>query len=403
MTQGILINNARILGSTGHVESDQSLVIADDGIIQWCGADKDRPAKYSSANYVSFDAQGKLLTPGLIDCHTHLVYGGNRSNEFRMRLEGKSYAQIAAAGGGIRATVAATRMASEEELIAASLPRLLALRAEGVTTVEIKSGYGLDLQTEMKMLRVARQLGEMSGQRVITTFLGAHALPEEYLGRQQAYVDYLCKEMMPAVAEAGLADAVDVFCEHIAFDLTQTEQILQRAIELGLPFKCHAEQLSNMGATASAAGLGALSCEHLEYLDDIGIEAMRKNGTVAVLLPGAYYYLAETRVPPIQALRENNIPIAVATDANPGSSPTASLLLMLSMACRFFALTVDEALAAVTKNAARALGLADTLGSITPGMTADLVLWSIADPAELCYYFASPLTHRTMIKGEWLD
>lgn len=401
MNASLKLYNARVLGRDGTLRSSQSLLL-QEGVIQWVGDDHAYAEKFGQLETQTFDAQGQLLTAGLIDCHTHLIYGGNRSHEFRLRLEGQSYADIAKAGGGILNTVMATRQASEEALLEAALPRALALRGEGVTTLEIKSGYGLTLESEMKMLRVARALGQATGQRIRTTFLGAHAIPPEYQGRAQAYVDYICNEMLPRIAEAGLADAVDAFCEHIAFDVAQTEQILTATQRLGLPFKCHAEQLSNIGATEMAARLGAMSCEHLEYLNESGVAAMQQCGGVAVLLPGAFYYLAETQIPPIALFRKYGIPMAIATDSNPGSSPTASLLLMLSMACRYFKLTVDEALAAVTVNAAQALGLRQSLGIIAEGFSADLVLWSIAEPADLCYHFASPLPHRTMIGGQWI-
>ncbi|MCC5792207.1 MAG: imidazolonepropionase [Legionellaceae bacterium] len=402
MVPGVCLTNLQVLTPTGAVIAGQTVVVQQDQIV-WVGPDAQLPAMYQRQDVTTYDGQNRLLTPALIDCHSHLIYGGNRAHEFRSRLAGQSYADIAAAGGGIRATVQATREASAEALLHAALPRALALRAEGVATLEIKSGYGLDLASEVKMLQVARQLGEHSGMRIRSTFLGAHALPPEYEGRSQAYIDYLCAEMLPYIAEAKLADAVDVFCETIAFSRQQAEQVFQTAIDYGLPIKCHAEQLSNMGASQLAATMGALSCDHLEYLDEAGLVAMQQQGTVAVLLPGAFYYLAETRLPPVAALRAHQIPMAIATDANPGSSPTSSLLLMLSMACRFFGLTVDEALAAVTCNAARALGLADDIGMIAPKRQADLIVWDIADPAELCYYFASPLAHQTMIGGSWLD
>lgn len=401
-----LLLNAATIDQMGIQKCEQALAIAD-GRIAWCGDMNKIPAEYTpSITSPGFgdevmDCQGNLITPGLIDCHTHLVYAGHRADEFKMRLEGVSYAEIARRGGGILSTVQQTRAVSEEELFQQSLPRILALRAEGVTTVEIKSGYGLDLTSELKMLRVARQLGEHSGVRVKATFLGAHAIPPEYKGNGQAYVDYLCEEVLPAVAEAGLADAVDVFCESIAFSLVQTEQLFARAEALALPLKCHAEQLSNLGASALAARFKALSCDHLEYLDVNGAAAMAKANTVAVLLPGAYYFLRETRKPPIDLLRQAGVGIAIATDCNPGSSPTTSLRLVMNMACQFFSLTVSEVLSAVTYQAARALGISEKTGILAAGMEADLVRWSVNDAAQLCYYFGYPLPHATMVAGEW--
>ena len=396
-----LLSNATTIDAQGKQLENQAIAISK-GMIVWCGAMSELPASYSQQATVTEDCGNLLITPGLIDCHTHLVYAGNRADEFKQRLEGKTYAEIARAGGGILSTVRQTRAASEEELFQQSLPRMLALRAEGVTTVEIKSGYSLDWDNELKILRVARRLGEVVGLRVRTTFLGAHAVPPEYKNNAQAYVDFLCQDMLPAIAEMRLADAVDVFCESIGFTLAQTEQLFTQAKALAFPIKCHAEQLSNLGATKLAASLGALSCDHLEYLDREGVAAMANNGTVAVLLPGAYYFLRETVKPPVALLREMGVGIAIATDANPGSSPTTSLLLMLNMACQFFGLTVPEALMAVTYQAARALALERETGSLAAGMTADLVRWSIKDSASLCYHFGYPIQHSTMVAGNWL-
>lgn len=401
-----LLLNASTTEPTGIQKSKQALVIAGSRIV-WCGDMSELPTEYvaliKSPGFDDeiVDCQGNLITPGLIDCHTHLVYAGHRADEFKQRLEGVSYAEIARRGGGILSTVEQTRAVTEDELFQQSLPRILAMRAEGVTTVEIKSGYGLDLNSELKMLRVARQLGEHSGVRVKTTFLGAHAIPLEYKANSQAYVDYLCEEMLPAVAEAGLADAIDVFCESIAFSLSQTEQLFIKAKALALPIKCHAEQLSNMGASVLAARFNAFSCDHLEHLDAKGAEALAKANTVAVLLPGAYYFLRETRKPPIDILRKAGVGIAIATDCNPGSSPTTSLRLAMNMACQFFSLTVAEVLSAVTYQAARALGISEKTGILAAGMDADLIRWSVNDVAELCYYFGYPLSHTTMIGGEW--
>lgn len=397
-----LLFNAAIIDEKGQQLNDHAVAIKD-GKIFWCGPDVNLPADLRENAKLSEDCYGQLLTPGLIDCHTHLVYAGNRASEFKLKLEGASYADIAKMGGGILSTVKQTRAASEDDLIEQSLPRILALKKEGVTTVEIKSGYGLDLINELKMLRVAKRLGELSGLRVKTTFLGAHAIGPEFTEQSQVYVDLVCDKMMPAVKEMGLADAVDVFCESIAFNLQQTEQIFLKAQSLGLAIKCHAEQLSNLGASALAAQLGALSCDHLEFLDAAGIAAMAQANTVAVLLPGAYYFLREKKAPAIDLLRAAGVGMAIATDSNPGSSPTTSLQLMMNMACQFFSLTVPEVLAGVTYQAARALGIADDVGSIAVGKVADLNLWSVNDSAALCYYFAYPLPHRTMIAGQWIS
>ena len=397
-----LLLNATTINAKGEQLEKRAIALAK-GRIAWCGAVSDLPSSIQQQAKIVEDCEGQLVTPGLIDCHTHLVYAGNRADEFKKRLEGLGYAEIARAGGGILSTVKHTRAASEEELLLQSLPRIKALAAEGVTTVEIKSGYGLDLETELKMLRVAKRLGELSSLRIRTTFLGAHAVPAEYKNKTQAYVDFLCDDMLPAVAESGLADAVDVFCESIAFSLAQTEQLFSKAKSLSLDIKCHAEQLSNLGASQLAASLGALSCDHLEHLDPAGAAAMAASGTIAVLLPGAYYFLRETTKPPIELLREMGVGIAIATDSNPGSSPTTSLLLMLSMACQFFGLTVPEVLAGVTHQAAKALGLANETGTIAVGLAADLVRWSVNDSASLCYYFGYPLAHKTMVAGEWLS
>ncbi|WED44629.1 imidazolonepropionase [Legionella cardiaca] len=397
-----LLLNATTINTEGKQLQAQAIAIAN-GLIVWCGNMTDLPHDYRQHAIAIHECEGQLVTPGFIDCHTHLVYAGNRADEFKQRLEGKTYAEIARAGGGILSTVRKTRAVTEEELLEQSLPRILAMRAEGVTTVEIKSGYGLDLKNEMKMLRVARRLGDLSGIRVRTTFLGAHAVPPEFQNNAQGYVDFLCSEMLPAIVAENLADAVDVFCESIGFTLAQTETLFLKARELSLPIKCHAEQLSNLGATELAAGLGALSCDHLEYLNSAGAAAMAKHGTVAVLLPGAYYFLREKMKPPVDILRKMAVGMAIATDSNPGSSPTTSLTLMLNMACQFFGLTVDEALAGVTYYAAKALGLQQKIGAIAVGLNADLVRWSTNDSASLCYHFGYPLEHSTMIAGHWLS
>lgn len=396
-----LLFNATTINELGEQLLDQAIAIKD-GLISWCGPVTELPESLQNNAKHQEDCYGRLVTPGLIDCHTHLVYAGDRSAEFKLKLDGVSYAEIANSGGGILSTVKQTRAASEEELIEQSLPRILALKKEGVTTVEIKSGYGLDLINELKMLRVAKQLGELSGVRVKTTFLGAHTVGPEFKDNAQIYVDIVCNKMMPVVKEMELADAIDVFCESIAFTLEQTKQIFLKAQSLGLSIKCHAEQLSNLGASALAAEFNALSSDHLEYLDAAGVSAMAQANTVAVLLPGAYYFLREKKIPPIDLLRSAKVGIAIATDSNPGSSPTTSLQLMMNMACQFFSLTVSEVLAAVTFQAARALGIADEVGSIAVGKVADLVLWSVTDSAALCYYFAYPLPHKTMIAGQWV-
>ncbi|WP_058481922.1 imidazolonepropionase [Legionella waltersii] len=397
-----LLLHATTVTHAGEEEPNQAIVVYK-GQIVWCGPESILPRHYREEARSIEDCGGKLVSPGLIDCHTHLVYAGNRANEFRQKLEGATYAEIAKSGGGILSTVNLTRSAKVEDLLEQSLPRILALKGEGVTTIEIKSGYGLDLATELKMLKVAKELGRVSGIRVQTTFLGAHAVPPEYQGNSQAYVNYLCQEMLPAVKELGLADAVDVFCESIAFTLEQTEQIFKRSSELNLPIKCHAEQLTNMGASRLAAEYKALSCDHLEFLDEQGAMALSKANAVAVLLPGAYYFLKEKQKPPIELLRKAGVAMAIATDSNPGSSPTTSLWLMMSMACQLFGLSIPEVWSGVTSHAARALGLSHLIGSIEVGKMADLVLWSIKDSAALCYYFAYPIPHKTMIAGEWVS
>ncbi|MDQ7983886.1 imidazolonepropionase [Pseudomonas sp. G34] len=343
-------------------------------------------------------ANGGVMTPGLVDCHTHLVYAGDRAGEFEMRLEGASYEAIARAGGGILSSVRATRAASEDELIAASLPRLDALLADGVTTLEIKSGYGLSVADELKMLRVARRLGELRPVRVLTTLLGAHALPPEYAGRADAYVSLVCDAMIPAAAREGLADAVDVFCEGIGFSPAQCECIYQAAQAHGLAIKAHAEQLSNLGGSALAASYGALSADHIEYLDEAGVQAMAEAGTVAVLLPGAFHVLRETQLPPIELLRQYGVPMAVASDANPGTSPICLPTLMANLACTLFRLTPREALAGMTAHGARALGLPE-LGRIVVGAPADLCLWDIQHPAELAYAVQAGRLRQRVFNG----
>jgi imidazolonepropionase len=358
---------------------DAALAIKD-GCIAWIGARHDAPPAARE-----HDCGGAWLTPGLIDCHTHIVHGGNRSNEWEARLNGATYEDIARQGGGIMATVRATRALDVDALVAASLPRVKALLAEGVTTLEIKSGYGLALDVEERMLRAARRIGELLPVRVVTTFLGAHALPPEFAGRPDDYITDVCDVMLPALAAQGLVDGVDAFCERIGFTNAQTARVFDKAGALGLPVKLHAEQLSDQGGAALVARHGGLSADHLEHLSEEGIAAMARAGTVAVLLPGAYYYLRETTMPPIAALRAAGVPMAVATDCNPGTSPLTSLLLALNMACTLWRLTPQEALLGVTAHAARALGLQDEIGTLTVGKRADLALWNIARPADLAY------------------
>lgn len=369
--------------SVSYGEICDAAIAVQDGKIAWLGAMADLPADYVAEQVV--DGQGAWLTPGLIDCHTHMVYAGNRSHEFEARLNGVAYEEIARQGGGIVSTVKATRAASDQELMQASLPRVLSSLREGVTCLEIKSGYGLDTATEAKMLRVARQLQQDLPVRVTTTFLGAHALPPEFAGRADDYIDEVCERMLPAIAAQGLIDAVDVFCEKIGFTPAQTTRVFEAARKLGLPVKLHAEQLSDQGGAALTAQYQGLSADHLEYLSEAGIAAMREHGTVAVLLPGAYYYLRETKLPPIAALREAGVPIALATDCNPGTSPMTSPLLTMNMACTLFRLTPLEALRGITIHAARALGLHDEIGSLQVGKQADFALWNIERPAELAY------------------
>lgn len=343
------------------------------------------------------NAKGALITPGLIDCHTHLIYAGNRAQEFEQRLLGVSYEQIAQQGGGILSTVRATRAASVEQLVELAIPRLQALMTEGVTTVEIKSGYGLDLNTELNMLRAARELAKRFPVRMSTTLLGAHAVPPEYKDRADAYIDWVCEELIPAAVAEQLADAVDVFCEHIAFSPAQTERVLQAAQAHSLGMHVHAEQLSNQHASALAARFGAWSADHLEWLDEAGVAAMAESGTVATLLPNAFYFLRETKVPPIELLRRYRVPMAVATDLNPGTAPLASIRLAMNMACTLFRLTPEEALLGVTRHAAQALGLATQIGQLREGFAADFIVWNIQHPAELAYQVGvNPIQQRVV-------
>ncbi|MDX1297802.1 MAG: imidazolonepropionase [Pseudomonas sp.] len=365
--------------------------------IEWIGPRAELPV----GDYAeTIDLGGAWLTPGLIDCHTHLVFGGDRSAEFEQRLEGVSYAEIAAAGGGIASTVRATRAASEDELFASAEQRLRSLLRDGVTTLEIKSGYGLDLASERKMLQVARRLGASLPVTVRATCLAAHALPAEYAGRSDDYIDLVCREILPALAAEGLVDAVDAFCEHLAFSPAQVERVFQCARELGLPIKLHAEQLSSLHGSSLAARYGALSADHLEFMDEADAKAMAAAGSVAVLLPGAFYFLRETQLPPVQVLREQGVSMAIASDLNPGTSPALSLRLMMNMACTLFRMTPEEALAGVTLNAAKALGLGDTHGSLEAGKVADFVAWDIARPAELAYWLGGELHKRVIRHAE---
>ena len=393
-----LWTNARI--ATMHGDGlgliEQGAIASRSGKITWVGNAADAPLADASA---VTDCGGALMTPGLIDCHTHLVFAGNRAHEFEMRLQGASYEEIARAGGGILSTVTATRDASEAELIAQSEPRVQALMVEGVTTLEIKSGYGLDLESEKKILRAARELGRRNAVSVFTTFLGAHAVPPEFTGRADDYVDFICSRMLPAVADENLADAVDAFCENIGFTRAQTQRIFEAARRHGLPVKLHAEQLSDQKGAALAAEFDALSADHLEYLDDAGIAAMAKAGTVAVLLPGAFYVLRESRLPPIDALRKAGVPMAVASDLNPGTSPIISLQANMHLACTLFRLTPVEVLRGVTVNAARALGVRDDRGTLATGMRADWCVWNVAEPAELCYWMGGIKPTRIVANG----
>ena len=379
----LLIRQARpatlVPGAATGVPARGALAVRD-GLIAWIGPDAALPAGATAA--LELDAEGRLLTPGLIDCHTHLVHAGHRAAEFAQRLEGASYEEMARRGGGIRATVAATRAADQDTLLRASRPRLEALLRDGVTTVEVKSGYGLDRDTEFRQLTVARRLGELLPVTVRTSFLGAHAVPAEFEGRADAYLDFVLAEVLPAVAAAGLADAVDAYCEPIAFSPAQVERLFQAAARLSLPVKLHAEQRSDQGGAALAARHRALSADHLEHLSPSGLAALAASPTVAVLLPGAYLHLRETRPPPVAALRAAGVPMAVATDCNPGTSPLASLTTAMNLACTLFGLTPAEALAGATRVAARALGLPDR-GQLMVGLRADLALWNADHPAEL--------------------
>jgi len=382
-----LWTNAHLATCEGGYGLIENAALAEkDGRIAWVGKMSDLAGKPEKLADTVTDVEGRCITPGLIDCHTHLVYGGNRANEFEMRLKGVSYEEIARQGGGIQSTVAATRALSQDELLEQSLPRARALCDNGATTLEIKSGYGLDMATEINMLRVAKDIGEELDVRVCKTFLGAHTVPLEYKQNPDAYVDYVCEKMIPQLVEENLVDAVDVFCENIAFNLAQTERIFQTAQKFNLRVKCHAEQLSDSGSAALAAKYNALSVDHLEHVSEAGIKAIAESGTVAVLLPGAFYFLRETKLPPVDLLRQYKVPMAIASDCNPGTSPVTSLPLVMNMACVLFRLTPEEALLGVTQHAAKALGLEKDIGTLTVGKRAEIVIWDVKHPRELAYY-----------------
>ncbi|MDO6797005.1 imidazolonepropionase [Shimia thalassica] len=382
------------VGAYGLIED--AAIVVDGGMIDWVGPKADLPARFADAPRTSLG--GRLVTPGLIDCHTHIVHGGDRAVEFEMRLNGASYEEVARAGGGIVSTVKATRGATETELLEDALRRVDVMIAEGVTSIEVKSGYGLDEETELRMLRVAKSIMANRRIRVKTTFLGAHATPAEYNGRDDAYIDDVCIPALRAAHAEGLVDAVDGFCEGIAFQPDQIARVFDVAQELGLPVKLHAEQLSNLGGAKLAAAYGALSADHIEYLDEEGVKAMAKAGTVAVILPGAFYALRETQSPPIDLLRKHGVPLALATDINPGSSPLNSLLLTLNMGCTLFRMTPEEALRGATCNAARALGLTDT-GTLAAGLRAEMAVWDVKHPAELAYRIGFNPLHSRIFGG----
>lgn len=397
-----LWTNARLATMSAAVDApygaiEDGVIAARDGRIVYAGPRNEAPA-FQAAETI--DCEGRWITPGLIDCHTHLVYGGDRAHEFELRLQGATYEEIARAGGGILSTVKATREASEDTLFASADRRLAALMAEGVTTVEIKSGYGLEQQAELKQLRVARRIGRERPVTVRTTFLGAHAVPPEYKGRSGDYTALVAGPLLDAVAAEGLADAVDVFCEGIAFSPDETKAVFEAAKAKGLAIKLHAEQLSNLHGAKLAAEMGALSADHLEYLDEDGVIAMAKAGTVAVVLPGAFYFLRETQKPPIELMRKHGAAIALATDANPGSSPLTSPLLVLNMACTLFRMTPEEALAGLTRHAATALGLQDEVGTLETGKRCDLAIWEIERPAELAYRIGFNPLHTRIWNGQ---
>ena len=387
-----------VAGRPGLGTIEDGLIAEKNGVIVYAGPKKDAATGLSGAQ--SIDCEGRWITPGLIDCHTHLVYGGNRAEEFELRLAGASYEEIARRGGGIVSTVKATRQATEDELVSSAQVRLDTLIAEGVTTIEIKSGYGLELATEGRQLRAARRLGRENSISVKTTFLGAHALPPEYAGKPGAYIATVCNEMMPALANEGLIDSVDAFCENIAFSIEETTQVFTRAGELNLPVRLHADQLSNLHGAELAARFNALSADHLEYADEGSVAAMARARTVAVVLPGAFYFIRERQAPPIELMRKHHVPIALATDSNPGSSPLTSLLLTMNMGATLFRLTVDECIAAVTREAARALGMFGETGSLEASKRCDLAIWDIERPAELVYRIGFNPLHARVWRGQ---
>lgn len=399
----ILYTNAHLatmaVNGVAYGAIENGAIGAKDGKIAWLGPMAELPGKPEKISRRQIDCNAQWLTPGLVDCHTHLVFGGDRAREFEMRLQGKSYEEIARAGGGIVSTVKATRAASADELEESAGVRLAALAAEGVTTVEIKSGYGLDLETELKMLAVAGAIGKHHGVRVQRTFLGLHALAPEFKDDRAAYVQLVADVMIPAVAAAGAADAVDAFCENIGFTAEETDYVFSAARANGLAVKLHAEQLSNQNGAALAARYNALSADHLEHLDEAGVEAMRRAGTVAVLLPGAFYFLRETKLPPIDQLRAAGVPMALATDCNPGTSPLTSPLAVMNMACTLFRLTPEEALAGFTREGARALGLQDEIGTLEVGKAADFAIWDIKTPAELSYWLGAKVMSERVVAG----
>ena len=396
---GLLVN-ARLVtlaGDAGYGVIEDGALGWHDGMIVFAGHRTDLPAPPASLADERVDAQGEWITPGLIDCHTHVVFGGDRAGEFEQRLQGASYEDIARSGGGIVSTVRATRAAGEDDLFAQSLPRARALRDDGVTTLEIKSGYGLDFDNERKMLRVARRIGDALGIRVRTTYLGAHALPPEFAGRADDYIDAVCR-WLPALHAEGLVDAVDAFCERIGFTAAQTQRVFEAARALGIPVKLHADQLSDGGGAALVAGFAGLSADHVEYTSEAGVAAMKQAGSVAVLLPGAFHVLRETKLPPLDAFRAHGVPMAVATDCNPGTSPLQSLRLAMSLACTHFRLTPEEALRGATVHAARALGLEDR-GRLVVGQRADFVRWRIGQPAQLTYWLGGDLVSAVHAGG----
>ncbi len=396
----IWINATLMTGEPGAAIIENGAIAVKDGKIAWLGKMEALPVAADAAAETVIDVKGQCILPGLIDCHTHLVFAGNRAHEFEKRLEGATYEEIARAGGGIQSTVKATRAASEEELLEQSLPRAKALMQSGVTTLEIKSGYGLDFATEAKILRVAKRIGEVLPLTVKRTFLGAHTVPLEYRGKTDDYIKLVCEDMIPQIAAEKLADAVDVFCEHIAFNIEQTDKVFAAAREHQLDVKCHGEQLTCSESAILAANHRALSVDHLEYASAAGIQAMADAGVVAVLLPGAYYFLREKQMPPISLMRELKVPMALASDCNPGTSPVMSQLLIMNMACTLFRMTPAEALQGVTLNAAKALGLDKSLGTLTVGKTADMVVFDVRSPVELCYYVSGVSVSAYVKSGE---